>query len=58
VTVKPVIPVGRAVQDVVHAVDDDLDEAAAPAAWGLIDVLQAVYRLIAGHPGIGSPRSG
>lgn len=57
-TVKPVIPREQAVRDVEHAVDYYLDEGAAQAASDLVDALQAAYRLIGRHPGIGSPRYG
>jgi toxin ParE1/3/4 len=57
-TIKPVIPRDRANQDVEHAIDYYLDEEAAQAASDLIDALQADYRLIGLHPGIGSPRYG
>jgi hypothetical protein len=51
VTVKPVIPGDRAVRDVEHAVDDDLEVGAGRAGWDLIDVLQAVSRPDRGAPG-------
>jgi toxin ParE1/3/4 len=57
-TIKPVIPRDRAIQDVEHAIDYYLEEGAAQAASDLIDALQAAYRLIGLHPGIGSPRYG
>jgi toxin ParE1/3/4 len=57
-TIRPVIPRDRAIQDVEHAIGYYLDEGAAHAASDLIDALQAVYRLIGLHPGIGSPRYG
>jgi toxin ParE1/3/4 len=58
VTVKPVIPRHRAIRDVEHAIHYYLEEGAAQAALDLIDALQAAYRLIGLHPGIGSPRYG
>ncbi|GAB7141643.1 type II toxin-antitoxin system RelE/ParE family toxin [Mycobacterium riyadhense] len=57
-TIKPVIQRDQAVRDVEHAIDYYLDEGAAQAASDLIDALQAAYRLIGQHPGIGSPRYG
>lgn len=57
-TIKPVIPRERAVHDVEQAVDHYLNEGAAQAASGLVDSLQAAYRLIGRHPGIGSSRYG
>lgn len=57
-TVKPVIPRHQAVHDVEQAIDYYLDEEAAQAASDLIDALQAAYRLIGEHPGVGSPRYG
>lgn len=54
--IKPVVPRGQARDDVEHAIDYYLDEGAAQAASDLIDALQAAYRLIGRHPGIGSPR--
>ncbi len=57
-TIKPVIPRDQAIQDVEHAIDYYLDGGAAQAASDLIDALQAAYRLIGLHPGIGSPRYG
>jgi toxin ParE1/3/4 len=57
-TIKPVIPRDRAIEDVEHAIDYYLDEGAPQAASDLIDALQAAYRLIGLHPGIGSPRYG
>lgn len=55
-TIKPVIPRDQAIHDVEHAIDYYLDEGAAQAASDLIDQLQAAYRLIGLHSGIGSPR--
>lgn len=55
---RPVVPRERANEDVEHAIDYYLDEGSAQAASDLIDALQAVYRLIALHPGVGSPRYG
>ena len=57
-TITPVIPRDQAIGDVEHAIDCYLDEGAAQAASDLIDALQAAYRLIGRHPGIGSPRYG
>jgi toxin ParE1/3/4 len=57
-TIRPVIPRDQAIQDVEHAIDYYLDEGAAQAASDLIDALQAAYRLVGLHPGIGSPRYG
>jgi toxin ParE1/3/4 len=57
-TIKPVIPRDHATHDVENAIDYYLDEEAAQAASDLIDALQAAYRLIGLHPGIGSPRYG
>ena len=57
-TIKPVIPRDQATQDVEHAIDYYLEEGAWQAASDLIDALQATYRLIGLHPGIGSPRYG
>lgn len=57
-TIKPVIPRSRAIQDVEHAIDYYLGEGAVQAASNLIDALQTAYRLIGMHPGIGSPRYG
>ncbi|MBX7435493.1 type II toxin-antitoxin system RelE/ParE family toxin [Mycobacterium sp. Y57] len=56
-TIKPVIPRTMAVSDVEHAIDRYLGEQTV-AAFDLVDALQAAYRLIAEHPGIGSPRYG
>lgn len=56
--VKPVIPRERAIHDVEHAIDYYRNDVAAQSASELIDALQAVYRLIGAHPGIGSPRYG
>ncbi|AYF77887.1 type II toxin-antitoxin system RelE/ParE family toxin [Nocardia yunnanensis] len=57
-TIKPVIPRSKAVQDVENAIDYYLESDADRAAADLIDALQATYRLIGLHPGIGSPRYG
>lgn len=51
-------PRKKAVQDVEQPIDYYLEEGATQAASDLIDALQAAYRLIALHPGIGSPRYG
>jgi toxin ParE1/3/4 len=57
-TIKPVIPRERANHDVEHAIDYYLNDGAAQAASDRINALQAVYRLVEQHPGIGSPRYG
>jgi toxin ParE1/3/4 len=57
-TIEPVIPRDRALHDVEHAIGYYLGEGTAQAASDLIDALQAGYRLIGLHPGIGSPRYG
>ncbi|WP_280264470.1 type II toxin-antitoxin system RelE/ParE family toxin [Nocardia wallacei] len=57
-TIKPVIPRARAALDVEAAIDFYLATDAEPPALGLIDALQATYRLIGMHPGVGSPRFG
>jgi toxin ParE1/3/4 len=54
--IRPIIPRDRAIHDVERAIDYYLDEGAAQAALDLIDALQAAYRLIGLHPGVGSPR--
>ncbi|MFD3508896.1 type II toxin-antitoxin system RelE/ParE family toxin [Nocardia sp. NPDC058666] len=53
-SVKPVQPSVRASADVRDAVDFYLDAGVPAAANGFVDALQATYRLIGLHPGIGS----
>ena len=57
-TAKPVIPRDAARRDVDDAIAHYLTTAGENAALGFIAALQAAYRRIARHPGIGSPRHG
>jgi len=56
VSTKPIIPRERARQDVQDIIDHYLREAGPGVALGLIDELEQAYRLMAQHPGAGSPR--
>jgi toxin ParE1/3/4 len=55
---KPILPREQARRDVETAIDHYVDEAGPGTALGFIDALQAAYRMIADHPGAGSPRYG
>jgi toxin ParE1/3/4 len=55
-TGKAVVPRERAHRDVEMAVDYYRREAGPDVALGFVDALEALYRLIADHPRIGSPR--
>jgi toxin ParE1/3/4 len=50
---KPVVPRGRASQDVDDAIEYYLKEE---AALGLVDALEDAYALLSRHPGVGSSR--
>lgn len=55
-TPKPVIPRAKARRDAGEAVDFYRAEAGEAAALGFIDALEAGFRQIARHPGLGSLR--
>jgi toxin ParE1/3/4 len=55
---KPVVPRGRAHQDVEEAIAHYLAEDAAPAALGFLDALERAYAHLGRHPAAGSPRYG
>lgn len=53
---KLVVPRDQAHRDVNSAIDHYASEAGSDIALGFVDGLEAAYRAIAEHPGIGSPR--
>jgi toxin ParE1/3/4 len=55
-TIRPVVPRDQAHRDVEAAIDHYRREAGADIALGFIDALEIVYRGIAEHPRLGSPR--
>jgi len=55
-TAKPVVPRERAHLDARDTIDHYMRDAGAPVVLDFIDALQAAYRTIGEHPGIGSPR--
>ena len=55
-TAKRVVPRDQADQDVVAAIDHYAREGGPDIALAFVDGLEAAYRAIAEHPGIGSPR--
>lgn len=55
-TVKRVVPRAQAHRDAEQAIDHYAREAGPEVAVGFVDALEAAYRAIAEHPGIGSPR--
>jgi toxin ParE1/3/4 len=57
-TAKPVVPREQAVRDIEDAVDHYTREAGEQVALGFIDRVESIFRAIAHHPAIGSPRYG
>ena len=55
-TAKRVVPRHQAHQDVAGAIDHYAPEAGSDIALGFVEALEATYRAIGKHPGIGSPR--
>lgn len=53
---RRVVPREQAGRDTDQAIDQYLREAGPETALGFVSALEAGYRLIAEHPGIGSPR--
>jgi toxin ParE1/3/4 len=55
-TAKRVVPREQAYRDTERAIDQYAHEAGPDIALGFVDALEAAYRTISEHPGIGSPR--
>ncbi|BBE35258.1 type II toxin-antitoxin system RelE/ParE family toxin [Sphingosinicella microcystinivorans] len=55
-TAKRVVPREQADRDAERAIDHYARDAGADIALGFVAALEAAYRTISEHPGIGSPR--
>ncbi|SER24318.1 type II toxin-antitoxin system RelE/ParE family toxin [Sphingobium sp. YR768] len=55
-TVKRVVPRDKAHRDVEDAIDHYAREAGLDIALSFVTALEEAYRVVAEHPGIGSPR--
>jgi toxin ParE1/3/4 len=55
-TTKRVVPRGKAHRDVEDAIDHYAREAGPDIALSFVTALEAAYRVVSEHPGIGSPR--
>lgn len=55
-TAKRVVPREQAYRDTERAIDHYARDAGPDIALGFVDALEAAYRTISEHPGIGSPR--
>src|SRR3546814_10713602 len=55
-TAMRVVPRDQAHRDVEDAIDHYACEAGSDIALGFVEALEAAYRGLAEHPGIGSPR--
>ncbi len=55
-SVKPIVPRERALQDIEDAVDYYATEAGEQIALAFVDAVESAYRAIARRPALGSPR--